>query len=104
MLLPPGEPAAGPWRAVGSAELAALVLDAAGPASSARPRLVAVDGRSGAGKSTLAALLRSAVPRSAVVSTDDLAWHEAWFGWGHLLLEVLQTLHGGEEVRLRPPA
>lgn len=103
MLLQDEEPEAEGWRPVADAELVQLVLETAGRPQD-RPRIVAVDGRGGAGKSTLAALLQTAVPRSAVVATDDLAWNEAWFGWGHLLQGVLETLHHGEAVRLRPPA
>ncbi len=65
---------------------------------------MAGDGRGAAGKSTLASRLREAVPASAVVHTDDLAWCEPYFAWGHLLLRVLQLLHRGESVDLRPPA
>ncbi|GEA86753.1 uridine kinase family protein [Cellulomonas cellasea] len=102
--LPPGEPAAGPWRAVPEAELAASVLHAAG-APTGRPRVVAVDGRSASGKSTLAERLSRQVGRAKVVHTDDLAWHESFFGWGDLLVEhVLRPLHRGEAVSFRPPA
>jgi uridine kinase len=38
------------------------------------------------------------------VHTDDLAWSEPFFQWGHLLLEVLQRIHRGEAVNLCPPA
>ncbi|MBC7292137.1 MAG: hypothetical protein H5T83_12490 [Actinotalea sp.] len=69
-----------------------------------RPRVVAVDGRSASGKSTLAARLHRAVPRSVVVSTDDLAWHEPLFGWGRLLADdVLRPLREGRAVSFRPP-
>jgi len=103
MLLPPGEPAVELWRLVDRAEFVELVQRAAGPPAD-RPRIVAVDGRGAAGKSTLAAWLHEAIPSSAIVHTDDLAWHEPFFGWGHLLLQVLQPLHRGEAVQLRPPA
>ncbi|KJK36092.1 hypothetical protein UK23_42405 [Lentzea aerocolonigenes] len=74
-----------------------------GPAG--RPLLVAIDGRGGAGKSTLAERLRTAVPKSAVVHTDDVAWHHAYFDWGGLMAEhVIKPLHRGEAVEFRPPA
>lgn len=66
--------------------------------------VVAVDGRGASGKSTLAEWLQEVVPASAIVHTDDLAWREPYFAWGPLLLEVLESLHGGEAVQLRPPA
>jgi len=104
MTLPDGEPAAGPWLALETAELVALILHAAGKVTG-RPRLVAVDGRSASGKSSLAAALQAAVPRSAVVHTDDIAWNEPLFAWGELLRDgVLVPLHRSEPVRLRPPA
>lgn len=68
-----------------------------------RPRIVAVNGRGAAGKSTLAARLTHAVPASAVVHTDDLAWNEPFFAWGHLLTAVLEPLQDGQSVQPRPP-
>ena len=95
MTLLEGEPAAGPWRALDTAELVNHVLQVAGQPLG-RPQIVAVDGRGASGKSTLAAELKRAVARSAVVHTDDLAWHEPFFAWGHLLRdEILVTLHRG---------
>ncbi|NAZ76305.1 hypothetical protein GTQ99_12910 [Kineococcus sp. T13] len=71
--------------------------------------MVAVDGRSAAGKSTLATRLVEHAARggraAALVHTDDLAWHESFFGWGALAVEgVLAPLHRGVGVRHRPPA
>ena len=104
MTLLEGEPAAGPWRALDTAELVDHVLQVAGQPLG-RPQIVAVDGRGASGKSTLAAELKRAVARSAVVHTDDLAWHEPFFAWGHMLREeILGTLHRGEGVRFQPPA
>jgi len=104
MSVPLGEPVAGPWRAVSEAELLALVLQAAGDAVG-RPRVVALDGRGASGKSTLAARLARQVARSAVVHTDDIAWYEPYFKWGHLLADhVLRPLRLGEAVDFRPPA
>jgi uridine kinase len=104
MTLPVGEPAAGPWRAVPLGRLVDLLLRAAGrPAG--RATVVAVDGRSASGKSTLAARLCRAVSRSTLVHTDDLAWNEPFFAWGHLLGDhVLGPVQRGERVSFRPPA
>lgn len=76
-----------------------------------RTRVVAVDGGSAAGKSTFAARLASALDgieeanrRVSVVHTDDVAWHESFFGWWPLLVSgVLDPLATGP-VRYRPPA
>lgn len=103
MFLPEGEPAVELWRAVDGGEFIDLVQQAAGRPT-ARPRIVAVDGRGAAGKSTLATWLQEAVSASAIVHTDDLAWCEPYFAWGHMLLQVLQPLHRGEAVHLHPPA
>ena len=101
----PGERPAGPWRAVEVAELAALILDLAEDAPPGAPRIVAVDGRSGGGKSTLAQQLADAVPDSAVVHVDDVAWHAPMFGWADFLsYGVLEPLRRGEAVSYRPPA
>ncbi|WP_245886989.1 uridine kinase family protein [Kineococcus xinjiangensis] len=104
MTLPVEEPAAGPWKAAPEGELVQLLLQAAGTPTG-RPRVVAVDGRGASGKSTLAERLCQRVGRSTVVHTDDIAWHEPYFAWGHLLAEhVLRPLHRGEAVSFRPPA
>jgi len=103
MSLPTGEPAAGSWQAVRTSELMQLVA-AATRVPSARPRVLAVDGRGGSGKSTLAERLRREATRSALLHTDDLAWHEPLFGWGHLLARALESLRRGEPVRFQPPA
>jgi hypothetical protein len=76
--LPAGEPAAGPWRGAGR-RAAGIVLAAAGDPAG-RPRIVAVDGRGASGTSTLAARLHRQAPASAVVHTDDVAWHEPLHG------------------------
>lgn len=103
MTLPAGEPEAGPWRPVPLTALLELVLTAAGDPRG-RPRVIAVDGRGASGKSTLAARLCALAPASAVVHTDDLAWHEPLFAWGHLLADdVLRPLHEGRALSYRPP-
>ena len=102
MELHAGEPAAGPWSAVPPTELVQRLHGASGTPVG-RPRIVGVDGRGGAGKSVLAELLQAQVPRSAVVHTDDLAWHHSFFDWADLLAEhVLVPLRRGDEVDHRP--
>ena len=104
LTLPPGEPEAGPWRPTPLPALLELALTAAGDPQG-RPRVVAVDGGGASGTSTLAARLCALAPASAVVHTDDLAWHEPLFGWGHLLADgVLRPLRRGDAVSFRPPA
>ncbi|OZM77768.1 hypothetical protein [Pseudonocardia sp. MH-G8] len=68
----PGEPAAGPWRAVPVED----VLDLLG-----RPRVLAVDGRSGGGKTTVSHRVAAAVPGATVLHTDDVAWYESFIHW-----------------------
>lgn len=104
MRLHPGEPEAGSWRVVKVSEVVRRLRDAS-PGIAGRPRVVAIDGRGGAGKTTLAERLRLAVSGSAVVHTDDVAWHHAYFDWGGLLIEnVLRPLHRGDAVNFRPEA
>jgi hypothetical protein len=99
----PGEPTAGPWRVGSVRELVRLLVDAADPPAG-RPWVVGVDGRSGGGKSTLAAKLHFAVSASAVIHTDDIAWHYSRFGWSELLArKVLQPIRNGHPVGYRPP-
>ncbi len=102
--LHPGEVAATGWRVERLSDLVRR-LRAAAPGVTGRPLVVAVDGRGGAGKSTLVERLRTVVPGSGVVHTDDVAWNHACFDWGALLVEhVLRPLHRGEAVDFRPPA
>ena len=96
MKLGPGEPSAAPWRIMPVTE----VLAKLGPL----PRVIAVDGRSAGGKTTAAAVLAAAADRSAVVHTDDVAWHHDFFDWADLLIEgILRPLRRGEAVHYRPP-
>lgn len=102
--LPPPETAAGPWVVAAIADAVTALLPAE-QAPTGRPRIVAVDGRSASGKSSLAALLHDAVQLSAIVHTDDIAWHESFFEWTDLLrLGVLLPLRSGSAVNYRPPA
>lgn len=103
MKLGPGEPLAGPWRVTPIADLVHLIIDR-DQKPLGRPWIVAVDGRSGSGKSTIANLLHRFVASSAVVHTDDIAWHHSFFDWSELLVEgILKPLRIGEAVNYRPP-
>ncbi|MGA4506672.1 uridine kinase family protein [Propionibacteriaceae bacterium G1746] len=103
MIVPDAEPEAGPWAAWSIPQLVDHLMPTVRP--SGRPVVIAVDGRSASGKSTLAAVLEAAIPGAAVVHTDDVAWHEPHFAWGHLLRDgVLQPLAQGRPVDFTPPA
>lgn len=97
-----GEPVVPFWREQAWHELAAeLVARDVGT----RPVIVAVDGRSGAGKSTIADRLRDEVAGSCVVHTDDVAWHESFFGWDGLLAAgILLPVRQGGAVEYVPRA
>ncbi|MEP7765750.1 hypothetical protein [Sanguibacter sp. 25GB23B1] len=102
--LRPEEPAAGPWTPTPLAALIDEVRALGGPPTT-RPLVLAIDGRGAGGKSTLADAIHDAVPRSTVVHTDDVAWHEPYFAWQHLLLKnILVPLRDGRPVTYRPPA
>jgi hypothetical protein len=102
--LHPGETKAIGWQVMTLPD-AVRRLRAAAPGVAGRPRVIAIDGRGGAGKTTLAERLRSAIPNSVVVHTDDVAWNHAYFDWGAVLAEnVLQPVHRGEAVDFRPTA
>ncbi|WP_404197517.1 uridine kinase family protein [Streptomyces tauricus] len=104
MRLHPGETGAVDWRVVTLLGAVRQLRDAS-PDVMGRPRVIAIDGRGGAGKTTLAEQLCKAVPNSAVVHTDDIAWNHAYFDWGSLLVEnILQPLRRGEAVDFRPEA
>jgi hypothetical protein len=104
MRLHPGEVEAAGWRVMTVPDVVGALQEAS-PGVSGRPRVVAVDGWGGAGKTMLAERLREAVPGSAVVHTDDVAWNHAYFDWGALLADhVLETLHRGAAVDFRPDA
>jgi hypothetical protein len=99
------EPEAGPWRAEGLTVVAATVMRPGhGKSADHRPVVLAVDGRSSSGKTTLAARLQDAVPGSAVLHTDDIAWWHSRFGWADLLINgILTPAHAGQPVSYRPP-
>lgn len=103
--LAPEEPEAGPWRAEPLTVLVqALTQRAAGRIVAGRPVIVAIDGRSNSGKTSLAARIGEAVPGSAVIHTDDIAWEHSRFGWADLLMDgILVPVHRGEAVSYRPP-
>jgi hypothetical protein len=99
------EPEAGPWRAeLLTAVIEALIRRGPGEIVAGRPVVLAVDGRSNAGKTTLAARICDAVPGSAVVHTDDVAWEHSRFGWSDLLADgILVPVRQGRAVSYRPP-
>jgi hypothetical protein len=110
--LAPEEPEAGPWRTEPLAVLVqALTQGVPGGIVSGRPVvvagrpvIVAIDGRSNSGKTSLAARIGEAVPGSAVIHTDDIAWEHSRFGWAGLLIDgILVPAHRGEAVSYRPP-
>ncbi len=104
LLLRPGEPEAGPWRAELLPAVAATVMWLAGEHGHHGPAVLAVDGRSSSGKTTLGGRLRDAVPEAVVVHTDDIAWAHSRFGWDDLLAGgVLGPARAGQAVRYRPP-
>lgn len=85
------------------AGLAGRLTPPAGPG--AGPVLVAVNGASSSGKTSLSTRLAEALPRAAVVHTDDLAWHHGVLSWDAMLLDgVLGPVRAGRAVRFRPPA
>jgi len=99
------EPEAGPWRAgLLTTLIHTMIRRGRGDVAPSRPVVLAVDGRSNAGKTTLAARIGRAVPGSAVVHTDDIAWRHSRFGWADLLIAgILEPVHQGRAVSYRPP-
>jgi hypothetical protein len=100
-----GEPEAGPWQVEPLAAVAdGLMRLGRQRAGNRCPVVLAVDGRSSGGKTTLAGRLQDAVPGSAVVHTDDIAWWYSRFGWAGLLADgILVPARAGHPVRYRPP-
>ncbi|MDK1473328.1 hypothetical protein QNO07_07820 [Streptomyces sp. 549] len=84
----------------GLAELAAELRTA--EPSCGPVRVVAVDGHAGSGKSTFAGRLAAKLGGAPVVRLDDLASHDALFGWtDRLLTQVLDPLSRGVAARYR---
>ncbi|GAA4946283.1 uridine kinase family protein [Actinoplanes utahensis] len=101
MRLHPGEPEAHDHQEITLPDLVRRLVGT----SPGRLTVVGIDGRGGAGKTTLTERLRAAVPGSAIVHTDDVAWNHACFDWGGLLAEnVLRPLRRGAAVDFRPDA
>jgi hypothetical protein len=98
------EPLAGPWRVERIADVFARFARRAGVAAVKRPLIVAIDGRSASGKTTLAGRVSDALPATAVVHTDDIAWFHSRFGWADLAARVLEEARAGAPVTFRPPA
>jgi hypothetical protein len=67
-----------------------------------RPLVMAIDGRSSSGKTTLAGRIADAVPESAVVHTDDIAWGHSRFGWADLAQCMLEALQVEAALSFRP--
>ncbi|MFB6850393.1 uridine kinase [Streptomyces sp. NPDC056373] len=66
-------------------------------------RLVAVDGHAGSGKSTFAEQLAAALDGAPVLRLDDVASHDALFGWtGRLLDQVIEPLTRGRTAHYAP--
>jgi hypothetical protein len=104
MRVGPGEPQVERWKVIQLSELINRLFNT-GSQVVQEPRIIAVDGRSGGGKSTLAHLLHKNLARSAIIHTDDVAWHHSYFGWSDLLIEgVLRPIRTHQPVSYRPPA
>jgi hypothetical protein len=102
--LHPEEPPAGPWRVERIPDVFAQLAAQPEMAAGLRPIIVAIDGRSASGKTTLAKRVAEAIPATAVVHTDDIAWFHSRFGWADLAVHVLESAHAGEALSFRPPA
>jgi hypothetical protein len=102
--LHPEEPPAGPWRVERIADVFGRLAGRTEMAAGRRPLIVAIDGRSASGKTTLARRVAEAIPATAVVHTDDIAWFHSRFGWADLAVRVLETARAGEPLSFRPPA
>ncbi|MEU1302329.1 uridine kinase family protein [Streptomyces shenzhenensis] len=73
------------------------------PPSCGPVRLIGVDGHAGSGKSTFAGELAAALGGAPVLHLDDIASHDALFGWtGRLLTQVIEPLARGESAAYAP--
>jgi hypothetical protein len=98
----PEEPVAGPWRVE---RIDALIARVVGSSTVDRAAVIAIDGRSSNGKTSVSERIRAVVPDTAVVHTDDIAWHHSILGWADLLVDgVLRPVRAGHSVSYRPPA
>lgn len=71
-----------------------------------RTLVIGIDGHSGSGKTTLARGLAALEPSTALLHTDDLAWHHSFFDWGEQLIEhlLVPLREGRTPVSYRPEA
>jgi hypothetical protein len=100
--LHPEEPPAGPWRVERIPDVFAQLAGRAEMAAGPRPLSIAIDGRSSSRKTTLAERIAEAIPATAVVHTDDIAWFHSRFGWADFAGRVLETAHLSEPLSFRP--
>ncbi|MEU6353744.1 hypothetical protein ABZ896_31185 [Streptomyces sp. NPDC047072] len=73
------------------------------PPSCGPVRLIAIDGHAGSGKTTFAARLAGALDDAPVLHLDDIASHDALFGWtARLMDEVIEPLRHGRTAHYAP--
>jgi hypothetical protein len=90
------------WNVASLGDLADRMVGLAG---SREPAVIGIDGHSSSGKTTLATRLAGRLPDSAVLHTDDLAWHHGVLSWDRLLIDdVLPVVRAGAALYYRPPA
>lgn len=102
MRVAPGssEPIIGTWRCT---SVKALIGEL-GTGEPERTRIIAIDGRSASGKTTLAVRLSAAIPNSAIIHTDDVAWNYSMFDWSEVLAgNIITPARAGRPVRYQPP-
>lgn len=100
MRLYEGEVLATDWRKVKIRELAEAIR----LRKTAKPLVIAVDGRSAGGKTTLAKKLAAEL-EAALLSTDDFAWWHSYFDWPEMLIEnAIKPLVAGDSIDFKPPA
>jgi hypothetical protein len=88
------------WRCVPLADVVAQLRTT----DPGRTGIIAIDGRSAGGKTTLAETLHTAMPNSAVVHTDDVAWNHSMFDWADALADnVIAPARSGEPIQFQPP-